>query len=168
MTENIRKAIHHHRQTNKTTSESGVMHQVSSLAPSASSMSLSSAAYSSAADDDYGHPYTDSILLDDIFYIVKKCVSRAICSHNIDGVCAVANNASTILETDFCHGLLQSHLKMGYPSGYLDLTMNVIQTSSQEGYKMAAAQATGDSERQKTVFLIALNSAENATDYITR
>ena len=43
---------------------------------------------------------------------------------------------------------------MGYPSGYLDLTMNVIQTSFQEGYKMAAAQATGDSERQKTVFLV--------------
>ena len=168
MTENIRKAIHHHRQTNKTTSESGVMHQVSSLTPSASSMSLSSAANSSAADDDYGHSYTDSILLDDIFYIVKKCVSRAICSHNIDGVCAVANNASTILETDFCYGLLQSQLKMGYPSGYLDLTMNVIQTSFQEGYKMAAAQATGDSERQKTVFLIALNIAESAIDYITR
>ena len=98
--------------------------------------------------------YTDSILLDDIFFIVKKCVSRSISSHNIDGVCAVANNASTILEADFCAGLLQYHLKMGYPSGYLDLTMNVIQTSFQQGYKMAAAQATGDSERQKAIFLV--------------
>ena len=164
MTENIRKAIQQHRQTNKTTAESNV---TSSLTPSASSMSLA-ATNNSIGDEDYGHSYTDSILLDDVFYIVKKCVSRAISSFNIDGICAVANNASTILETDFCYGLLQSQLKMGYPSGYLDLTMNVIQTSFQEGYKMAAAQATGDSERQKTVFLIAINSAENATDYITR
>ena len=164
MTENIRKAIQHHRQTTKSSSESAI---TPSLTPSASSMSLATT-NSSMGDEDYGHAYTDSILLDDIFYIVKKCVSRAISSHNIDGVCAVANNASTILETDFCYGLLQSQLKMGYPSGYLDLTMNVLQTSFQEGYKMAAAQATGDSERQKTIFLIALNSAENATDYIAR
>ena len=164
MTENIRKAIQHHRQTNKTTTDSAA---TPSLTPSASAISLA-APSNTMGDEDFGHSYTDSILLDDIFYIVKKCVSRAISSHNIDGVCAVANNASTILETDFCYGLLQSQLKMGYPSGYLDLTMNVIQTSFQEGYKMAAAQATGDSERQKTVFLIALNSAENATDYITR
>ena len=164
MTENIRKAIQHHRQTNKTTTDSAA---TPSLTPSASAISLA-APTNTMGDEDFGHSYTDSILLDDIFYIVKKCVSRAISSHNIDGVCAVANNASTILETDFCYGLLQSQLKMGYPSGYLDLTMNVIQTSFQEGYKMAAAQATGDSERQKTVFLIALNSAENATDYITR
>ena len=164
MTENIRKAIQHHRQTNKTTTDSAT---TPSLTPSASALSLA-APTTTMGDEDFGHSYTDSILLDDIFYIVKKCVSRAISSHNIDGVCAVANNASTILETDFCYGLLQSQLKMGYPSGYLDLTMNVIQTSFQEGYKMAAAQATGDSERQKTVFLVALNSAENATDYITR
>ena len=164
MTENIRKAIQHHRQTNKTTTDSA---STPSLTPSASAISLA-APTTAMGDEDFGHSYTDSILLDDIFYIVKKCVSRAISSHNIDGVCAVANNASTILETDFCYGLLQSQLKMGYPSGYLDLTMNVIQTSFQEGYKMAAAQATGDSERQKTVFLIAVNSAENATDYITR
>ena len=158
MTENIRKAIQHHQKTNKALAEGSTTAQqnpTATMPNSASSLSLSSAAGSQMGDEDFINSiYTDSILLDDIFYIVKKCVSRAISSHNIDGVCAVANNASTILEADFCHGLLQSQLKMGYPSGYLDLTMNVIQTSFQEGYKMAAAQATGDSERQKTVFLV--------------
>jgi len=43
---------------------------------------------------------------------------------------------------------------MGFPSGYLDLTMNVIQTSFQQGYKVAAAQATGDSDKQRAVFLV--------------
>lgn len=109
----------------------------------------------------------DDKLLDDVFYIVKQCVSRAVGSGSVDGLCAVANNACSILEADFA-SLLQSQLKMGFPSGYLDLTMNVIQTSLQQGYKMAAAQATGDSERQKIVFLTALNNAENATDYISR
>ena len=158
MTENIRKAIQHHQQIVKAQSEMAyTTHQPSSstLTPSASSISLSNSTSATIGDNEPSISiYTDSILLDDIFYIVKKCVSRAISSQNIDGVCAVANNASTILETDFCHGLLQSHLKMGYPSGYLDLTMNVIQTSFQEGYKMAAAQATGDSEKQKTLFLV--------------
>ena len=96
-----------------------------------------------------------SLMLDDVFFIVKKCVRRAMSSQSIDGVCAVANNACTILETDFC-GLLQTQLRMGFPSGYLDLTMNVIQTSFQQGYKMAAAQATGDSDKQKAVFLVCL------------
>ena len=94
-----------------------------------------------------------SLMLDDVFFIVKKCVRRAKSSQSIDGICAVANNACTILETDFC-GLLQTQLRMGFPSGYLDLTMNVIQTSFQQGYKIAAAQATGDSEKQKAVFLV--------------
>ena len=86
---------------------------------------------------------------------------------NLDGICAVANNACSILETEFA-SLLQSQLKMGFPSGYLDMTMNVIQTSLHHGYRKAAAQATGDSERQKIIFLSALNCADNATDYISR
>ena len=172
MTENIRKAIQHHQQTNKALAEGPTTAQqnsAGSIPQSASSLSLSSAAGSQMGEENFINSiYTDSILLDDIFYIVKKCVSRAISAHNIDGVCAVANNASTILEADFCHGLLQSQLKMGYPSGYLDLTMNVIQTSFQEGYKMAAAQATGDSERQKTVFLVRnqLRSQSNLTTFL--
>ncbi len=51
-----------------------------------------------------------SLMLDDVFFVVKKCVRRAMSSQSIDGVCAVANNACTILETDFC-GLLQTQLR---------------------------------------------------------
>ena len=91
-------------------------------------------------------------LLDEVFFIVKQCISRATGCGNVDGLCAVTNNACSILETDFA-GLLQSQLKMGFPSGYLDMTMNVIQTSFHHGYRKAAAQA-GDSERQKMIFLV--------------
>lgn len=50
-------------------------------------------------------------MLDDVFFIVKKCVRRALTSNSIDGACAVANNACTILETEFC-GLLQVVLNL--------------------------------------------------------
>ena len=75
--------------------------------------------------------------------------------------------ACTILETEFASVLL-SQLKLGFPSGYLDMTMNVIQTSFHQGYRKAAAQATGDSERQKIIFLTALNCSENSMDYVAR
>ena len=48
------------------------------------------------------------------------------------------------------------------------MTMNVIQTSFHQGYRKAAAQATGDSERQKIIFLTALNCSENSMDYVAR
>ena len=95
------------------------------------------------------------------------CVTRAAGCGNLDGLCAVSNNACTILETEFASVLL-SQLKLGFPSGYLDMTMNVIQTSFHQGYRKAAAQATGDSERQKIIFLTALNCSENSMDYVAR
>ncbi len=45
-------------------------------------------------------------LLDDVFFLLKKCVRRAAEGHNVDGACAVLNNACRILEQDLC-GLLQ-------------------------------------------------------------
>ena len=116
---------------------------------------------------DSSNDMTDDKLLDDVFFIIKQCLSRAAGCGNLDGFCAVTNNACSILDTEFASVLL-SQLKMGFPSGYLDMTMNVIQTSLHHGYRKAAAQATGDSERQKTVFLSAFNCAENSMDYIAR
>jgi hypothetical protein len=94
-----------------------------------------------------------SLMLDDVFFLLKKCIQRAITGQNVDGVCAVVNNACGILEQDFC-GLLHSKVKAGFPSaGYLDLTQayNVIQTSFQQGKLQAGGDAT---ERQKLAFLV--------------
>lgn len=46
---------------------------------------------------------------------------RAYSSINIDAVCAIINNACTILETDVCN-ILRQQLRQGYSAGYLDLT----------------------------------------------
>jgi len=110
---------------------------------------------------------SSALMLDDIFFIVKKCVQRAVTCQSVDGVCAVVNNANSVLETDLCT-LLQAQLRMGFPSGYLDMTMTVLQTSFQQGYKMAAAQASGDTDKQKASFLVTLNSTCHAMDYVVR
>ena len=112
----------------------------------------------------------DDRILDEVFFIVKQCVSRSIGCASLDGLCAVANNACSVLETEFA-AVLNSQLKMGFPSGYLDMTMNVIQTSFQQGYKKAAAQVAStasDSESQKIIFLSTLNSVDHSIDYLTR
>lgn len=79
-------------------------------------------------------------------------------SHNVDGVCAVVNNACGLLEQDFC-GQLQTQLRLGFPTGYLDLTQayNVLQVSYQQGKLQG-----GDQEKQKQNFLV---RREEAADW---
>lgn len=42
-----------------------------------------------------------SSMVDDVFYIVKTCISRALTSGTSDCVCAMINHAISVLETDF-------------------------------------------------------------------
>lgn len=56
--------------------------------------------------------YVVSSMTDDVFFIVKKCIKRSLSSQNVDGVCAVINNACGILESDFAD-LLLSQLRQG-------------------------------------------------------
>ena len=89
-----------------------------------------------------------SIMLDDVFFLLKKCVQRAVGGQNVDGVCAVVNNACTVLEQDLC-GMLQGQLKLGFPTGYLDLTYNMLHSSYQQGKLQG-----GDMDKQKHIFLV--------------
>lgn len=49
-----------------------------------------------------------SSMVDDCFYIVKKCISRALSSSNIDCLCAMINHANSVLESDFRYLLCPS------------------------------------------------------------
>ena len=99
--------------------------------------------------------------VDDIFFIVKKCIRRALSTSSVDGVCAMLNNACTTLESKFLSAI-ENQLKQGYPSGMIDFTQayNVLQTSLQQG----KLQAT-DQEKFKTAFMVALNNLEAASDF---
>jgi len=92
---------------------------------------------------------------------VKKCISRATGSQNVDCICAVINNACTLLESDF-HRVLQETVKAGLPSTYLDQAYSVIHSAT--GAKLAGA----DTDKQRQMFLAYLNNAESGGEYITR
>ncbi|XP_053401877.1 conserved oligomeric Golgi complex subunit 4-like [Mercenaria mercenaria] len=96
-----------------------------------------------------------SSMVDDSFFIVKKCVRRAMSSSSVDGVCAMLNHACTILEQDF-REVLYSRVRAGFPSGF-DLT---------QAYNMVIQQGKStDTEKAKTQFITTLNNAEVSCDY---
>nr|CAG4651667.1 EOG090X02VY [Triops cancriformis] len=104
-----------------------------------------------------------SSIVDDVFFIVKKCIRRAIGSSNVDSICAVINNACTLLEEDYAN-VFHQQLSQGLPSGYLDLTQayNVLQTSLQQGRLQVQSS---DTEKARLIFLTALNNADTSVQY---
>lgn len=87
---------------------------------------------------------------------------RAISSSSLDGVCAVLNNACSLLEADYC-SVLRAQLRQGYMSGYLDLTQayNALQSSLQQGRLQAS-----DSEKARLTFLVSYSSVLIFTDLL--
>merc|ERR550519_2562737 len=96
-------------------------------------------------------------MLDDVFFIVKKCIGRATTTQNVDGICAVINNAVTLLESDFLQVFLDT-VKVGLPSTYLDTAYSVLQSTAVTA-KFTGPVDTVDKQRQ--LFLAYLNNAES-------
>uniref|UniRef100_U5EZ33 Conserved oligomeric Golgi complex subunit 4 n=1 Tax=Corethrella appendiculata TaxID=1370023 RepID=U5EZ33_9DIPT len=103
-----------------------------------------------------------SSMLDDVFFIIRKCIRRSNGTHSLDGICAVINNAASCLEQDFVNAL-KSPLKSGYPSGYIDLAQayNAFQSSIQQGRLQ-----TSDTEQARINFIAQLNNADTSTEFI--
>lgn len=91
-----------------------------------------------------------SSMVDDAFFIVKKCIKRALTSGSIDGLCAVINMACGLLEGEFT-SQLKNRLRQGYAAGYLDLAQayNALQSSIQQGRIQ-----TSDTELARLMFLV--------------
>jgi len=101
-------------------------------------------------------------MLDDVFFIVKKCIGRAISSQNVDCICAVLNNACTLLESDFLK-IFQETIKAGLPNTYLDQAYSVLHSAT--GAKLAGV---ADTDKQRQQFLACLNNAEVGLEYVGR
>lgn len=112
--------------------------------------------------DSYEPGQLCSSMVDDVFFIVRKCIRRSIGTQSMDGICAVINNGGTCLEQEFLNAL-KAPLKAGYPSGYIDLAQayNALQSSIQQGKLQ-----TSDTEVARTKFIITLNNADKSTEYI--
>ncbi|VDK88334.1 unnamed protein product [Litomosoides sigmodontis] len=98
-----------------------------------------------------------SSMLDDVFFIIRKCVRRSLSSSSVDCTCAVLNNGVTALEADFLKYIFQG-IKSGYPgAGWTAEAYQTAQTAYnviQHG-KMAT---DAGSEKLKEIFLTALNN----------
>ncbi|XP_074645003.1 conserved oligomeric Golgi complex subunit 4-like [Tubulanus polymorphus] len=102
-----------------------------------------------------------SSMVDDAFFIIKKCVRRAMSSSSVDGVCAMLNHACTTLEQDF-REVLYARLRNGFPLGFdISQAYNLVQSSIQQGKLQSS-----DIEKDKQIFLVTLNDTEVSCEYI--
>ncbi|KAI4534011.1 hypothetical protein MG293_014871 [Ovis ammon polii] len=89
--------------------------------------------------DTYEKGQLTSSMVDDVFYIVKKCIGRALSSSSIDCLCAMINLATTELESDF-RDVLCHKLRMGFPATTLQdiqrgvtSAVSIVHSSLQQG-----------------------------------
>ncbi|CAF2878677.1 unnamed protein product [Rotaria sp. Silwood2] len=94
-------------------------------------------------------------MVDDVFFILRKCLKRSISSSNVEGICAMLNHAVSIIDTAY-REQLYTRLKSGYPSGFdLSQAYTVIQSSIQLGKLQGS-----DIEKLKQIFLTTFNNVE--------
>lgn len=111
--------------------------------------------------------YFVSSMLDDIFFIIKKCTKRAVSTKSNEVFCAIINHCVTLLESTFCQVLderlknQQYYSSSSFTTKNLDLSQaySAIQSGrylqSASGYELAKAQ-----------YFSALNNLDKACDYI--
>lgn len=112
-----------------------------------------------------------SSMVDDVFYIVKKCISRALTSGSSDCICAMINHATSVLETDF-REVLVCKLRAGYPASALqDLQRGVSSAVSlmQSSIQHGKIQNIGieSQEQAKSAYLVTLNNVEVCSENIS-
>uniref|UniRef100_A0A8C3AYQ2 Conserved oligomeric Golgi complex subunit 4 n=1 Tax=Cyclopterus lumpus TaxID=8103 RepID=A0A8C3AYQ2_CYCLU len=113
----------------------------------------------------------NSSMVDDCFYIVKKCISRALSSSSIDCLCAMINHANSALESDF-REVLYNKLRQGFPATTLQdiqrgvsSAVSLMQSSLQQGkFNTMGIESADDA---KAAFLVTLNNVEVCSENIT-
>ncbi|XP_023251481.1 conserved oligomeric Golgi complex subunit 4 [Seriola lalandi dorsalis] len=123
------------------------------------------------AMDSYEKGQLTSSMVDDCFYIVKKCISRALSSSSIDCLCAMINHANSVLESDF-REVLYNKLRQGFPATTLQdiqrgvsSAVSLMQSSLQQGkFNTLGIESA---EHAKAAFLVTLNNVEVCSENIT-
>uniref|UniRef100_A0A8C7VSU3 Conserved oligomeric Golgi complex subunit 4 n=1 Tax=Oncorhynchus mykiss TaxID=8022 RepID=A0A8C7VSU3_ONCMY len=123
------------------------------------------------AMDTYEKGQLTSSMVDDCFYIVKKCISRALSSSSIDCLCAMINHSTSVLESDF-REVLYNKLRQGFPATTLQdiqrgvsSAVSLMQSSLQQG--KFNNLGIDSAEVAKAAFLVTLNNVEVCSENIT-
>ncbi|KAM6352801.1 conserved oligomeric Golgi complex subunit 4 isoform 2-T2 [Alca torda] len=122
------------------------------------------------AMDSYEKGQLTSSMVDDVFYIVKKCIGRALSSSSIDCLCAMINHSTTELESDF-REVLYNKLKQGFPATtFQDFqrgvtsAVNIMHSSLQQGkFDTKGIESTDEAKHS---FLVTLNNVEVCSENI--
>uniref|UniRef100_A0A0N4ZA26 Conserved oligomeric Golgi complex subunit 4 n=1 Tax=Parastrongyloides trichosuri TaxID=131310 RepID=A0A0N4ZA26_PARTI len=104
-----------------------------------------------------------SSIVDDVFFIVRKSVRRSITSTSVDCICALLNNATTLLEIEYCEHL-NKIIKAGYPSNLMAEAYKTAQTAYNAIKEGKNAPADSGVEKQKQQYLIALNNFKKSAE----
>ncbi|KAM8945300.1 conserved oligomeric Golgi complex subunit 4 [Pelodytes ibericus] len=111
-----------------------------------------------------------SSMVDDVFYIVKKCVGRSLSSSSIDCLCAMINLSTTMLESDF-REVLCNKLRMGFPATtFQDIqrgvtsAVSLMHSSLQQG--KFDTKGIESNDEAKMSFLVSLNNVEVCSENI--
>ncbi|XP_060694262.1 conserved oligomeric Golgi complex subunit 4 [Hemiscyllium ocellatum] len=122
------------------------------------------------AMDVYEKGQLTSSMVDDVFFIVKKSIGRALASSNIDCLCAMINHSTTVLESDF-REVLYNKLRMGFPATtFQDIqrgvtsAVNIMHSSLQQGKFDTKGIESTDEAKQS--FLVTLNNVEMCSEYL--
>ncbi|XP_069882372.1 conserved oligomeric Golgi complex subunit 4 isoform X2 [Dipodomys merriami] len=121
--------------------------------------------------DTYEKGQLTSSMVDDVFYIIKKCIGRALSSSSIDCLCAMINLATTELE-DYFKNVLHNKLRMGFPATTLQdiqrgvtSAVNIMHSSLQQGkFDTKGIESTDEA---KLSFLVTLNNVEVCSENIS-
>ncbi|XP_071496788.1 conserved oligomeric Golgi complex subunit 4-like [Diadema antillarum] len=100
-----------------------------------------------------------SSMVDDIFFILKKCTRRAMSSGSVDCACAMLNHTSTLLGSDY-RDVLYGKLRAGFPSGSFDVAQ--AYSMLQQG---RFPTSSSDTNAAKLEFLTTLNNVEVSIEY---
>ncbi|KAL7978787.1 hypothetical protein Chor_013276 [Crotalus horridus] len=122
------------------------------------------------AMDIYEKSQLTSSMVDDVFYIVKKCIGRALSSSSIDCLCAMINHSITELESEF-REILSHKLRLGFPATpFQDFqrgvtsAVSIMQSSLQQGKFDPKGIESTDEAKQS--FLVTLNNVEACSENI--
>lgn len=109
-----------------------------------------------------------SSMLDDIFFIIKKCTKRAASTKSDEIFCAIINHCVAFLESTFCQFLEdrlgnQQYFPTAFTGKNLDLSQayNAIQSGRY-------LQSAGEFETAKAQYFSSLNNLDKACEYLNR
>ncbi|PIO63143.1 hypothetical protein TELCIR_15273 [Teladorsagia circumcincta] len=103
-----------------------------------------------------------SSVVDDVLFLVRKCVRRAMSSGSVDCVCAALNYGVALLETTY-YQHLHNTIQAGYPS--TNFAAEALQTA-QNAYNVIQHGKTTDPDVQRDTFITAANNARGTAELL--